>query len=277
MVGTLQQRARRAVPGGSVVRERPVQPCRPLAAGPGRGARKRDRPAMEPWTVLLRVESHACHPVQVGAEGIECGERSRQGASQAHWLSRVDVVSPANARSCDAPGRDWGCLMMAAQAGDASAYETLLADLVPWLHRYFDRRLPPAMTDDAVQDVLLAVHEKRHTYDPARPFGPWFAGIARYKWIDRLRSLKAEAVGLSDDTVGIPDHGEAVIAATTLRQLLAELKPSQAEAIRLVKLEGYSVEEASEAMGQSVSLVKVNIHRGLHRLASIVRKAGHSD
>jgi RNA polymerase sigma factor (sigma-70 family) len=167
--------------------------------------------------------------------------------------------------------------MMAAQAGDVSAYETLLADLAPWLRRYFGRRLPPAMTEDAVQDVLLAVHEKRHTYDPARPFGPWFAGIARYKWIDRLRSLKAEAVGLPDDTVGIPDHGEAVIAATTFNQLLAELKPAQAEAIRLVKLEGYSVEEASEATGQSASLVKVNIHRGLNRLASIVRKAGDAD
>ena len=43
----------------------------------------------------------------------------------------------------------------------------------------YARRLPPSMTDDAVQDVFLAIHEKRHTYDPARPFGPWLAAIAR--------------------------------------------------------------------------------------------------
>ena len=167
--------------------------------------------------------------------------------------------------------------MVAAQAGDAHAYRTLLADLAHWLRRYFGRRLPPAMTEDAVQDVLLSVHEKRHTYDPARPFGPWLAAIARYKWIDRLRSLKAETIELLDDTVAVPDHGEAVIAATTFGQLLARLKPAQAEAIRLVKLEGYSVEEASRATGQSVSLVKVNIHRGLNRLASVVRKADDAD
>jgi len=40
------------------------------------------------------------------------------------------------------------------------------------------------MTEDAVQDVLLAIHEKRHTYDPARPFGPWLAlgGIVALLW-----------------------------------------------------------------------------------------------
>ncbi len=165
--------------------------------------------------------------------------------------------------------------MAAAQLGDANAYRRLLRELALWLRRYYARRLPPSMTEDAVQDVLLAIHEKRHTYDPARAFGPWLAAIARYKWIDRLRSLKAEASEPLDDTIGVPDHEDSVVAGSTFNQLLAELKPAQAEAIRLVKLEGYSVEETSQATGQSVSLVKVNIHRGLKRLASIA-KATHS-
>ena len=29
----------------------------------------------------------------------------------------------------------------------------------------------------AVQDTLLAIHQKRHTYDPSRPFAPWLAAI----------------------------------------------------------------------------------------------------
>ena len=94
-----------------------------------------------------------------------------------------------SAKVGDTPGQNWDRMMAAAQVGDASAYRTLLAELAPWLRRYYARRLPPAMTEDAVQDVLLAIHEKRHTYDPSRPFGPWLAAIARYKWIDRLRSL----------------------------------------------------------------------------------------
>jgi RNA polymerase sigma factor (sigma-70 family) len=177
----------------------------------------------------------------------------------------------------DPSGPNWDRMMADAQAGDANAYRTLLAELALWLRRYYARRLPPAMTEDAVQDVLLAVHEKRHTYDPSRPFGPWLNAIARYKWIDRLRSLKADAAEPLDENIGAPDHGDTVIVGSTFQQLLAELKPAQAEAIRLVKLEGYSVVEASRATGQSVSLIKVNIHRGLKRLAGIVRTAGDAD
>jgi len=183
------------------------------------------------------------------------------------------MVPKASVNVGESAGTNWDTMMAAAQAGDANAYKTLLAELASWLRRYYRQRLPPAMTEDAVQDVLLAVHEKRHTYDPSRPFGPWLAAIARYKWIDRLRALKAQATEPLDDDIRVPDHEDAVVAGSTFHHLLAALKPAQVEAIRLVKLEGYSVEEASRATGQSVSLIKVNIHRGLKRLASIIRKA----
>ena len=79
------------------------------------------------------------------------------------------------------------------------------------------------------------------------------------------------------EDVSVLDHGAAVVAASTLRRMLADLKPAQAEAIRLVKLEGYSVEEAARALGQSTSLVKVNVHRGLKRLAVMARAETYAD
>jgi hypothetical protein len=49
------------------------------------------------------------------------------------------------------------------------------------------------------------------------------------------------------------------------------LKPAQASVIRLMKLQGGSIEGASGATGQSVALVKVNIYRGLlKKLAALV-------
>ncbi|QXQ06221.1 hypothetical protein KX816_18920 [Sphingosinicellaceae bacterium] len=70
------------------------------------------------------------------------------------------------------------------------------------------------------------------------------------------------------------DTGYAAIGATVLG-LLETLKPAQASVIRLVKLQGFSIEEAAMATGQGTALVKVNIHRGLVRLA---RRAGeHGD
>jgi RNA polymerase sigma factor (sigma-70 family) len=175
------------------------------------------------------------------------------------------------------PESDWGALMAAAQAGDSAAYRRLLEALGPWLRRYYARRLPSAMVDDAVQDTLIAVHEKRHTYDLTRPFEPWLAAIARYKWIDRLRALKRAPTEMLNDDISVPDHESAVVSATVLEQLLAGLKPAQAEVIRLVKIQGFSIEEAAARTGQSTSLVKVNIHRGLARLTVVVQSRTYAD
>jgi RNA polymerase sigma factor (sigma-70 family) len=150
-------------------------------------------------------------------------------------------------------------------------YRRLLTEMSAWLCRYYVRRLPSAMVDNAVQEVLLALHEKRHTYDPSKPFNPWLAAIARYKWIDRLRAMKAVSTDeLSDDLV-VMDHGEVVQSARSLEVLLDTLKPAQAEVIRLVKLQGLNIEEAAVRTGQTISLVKINIHRGLGRLTSLVQ------
>lgn len=168
----------------------------------------------------------------------------------------------------------WGELMAAAQLGNAGAYTRLLTEVDGWLRRYYARRLPVSMVEDAAQDTLLTLHARRHTYEPGRPFKAWLAGIARYKWIDRLRALDRDpAVSCAEDIsedIPIDDHGPAIVSAVLLRKLLSQLKPAQSEVIRLVKLDGLSVEEASELTGQSVPLVKVNIHRGLAMLSYIV-------
>jgi RNA polymerase sigma factor (sigma-70 family) len=168
------------------------------------------------------------------------------------------------------PADQWGELMAAAQTGHGGAYRRLLSELDPWLHRYYARRLPPGMIDDAVQETLIAVHTKRHTYTPDRPFRPWLAAIARYKWIDRLRAMKRQATEMLDEDVGVEGHESRVTSAIVLEDLLGRLKPAQAAVIRLVKLQGLTIEEAAEATGQSESLVKVNIHRGLGKLQAVV-------
>jgi RNA polymerase sigma factor (sigma-70 family) len=179
--------------------------------------------------------------------------------------------------ACGHSRTNWDALMAAAQGGDAAAYRRLLAEAVAWLRAYYARRLPPAMIDDAIQDTLIAVHEKRHTYDPNRPFGAWLAAIARYKWIDALRSLENARKEILDDDIAIPGHEEAITSAWSLERLLSTLKPAQSEVIRLVKLKGLSIEEASKATGQSTTLVKVNIHRGLKRLIFLLRGQADTD
>jgi RNA polymerase sigma-70 factor (ECF subfamily) len=159
--------------------------------------------------------------------------------------------------------------MAAAQEGESRAYEQLLGELDLWLHRYYARRLPRPAADDARQDALLAVHAGRHTYTPSRPFGPWVATIAKYKWIDQLREASRFAALSIHDEMPAEDREEAALSTLVVSDLLSRLKPAQASVIRLVKLQGVSVEAASGATGQSVVLVKVNIHRGLKNLTAL--------
>jgi len=112
---------------------------------------------------------------------------------------------------------EWGKLMAAAQAGNGGAYRRLLGELRDWLRYFYVRRLPSAHVDDAVQDALIAIHEKRHTYDPGRPFKPWLAAVVRYKWIDRLRNMTRHAGDELPDNLAVPDHGCAVTSAVVAR------------------------------------------------------------
>lgn len=190
--------------------------------------------------------------VHTGAASPTEGGQARKGATE----SSVDDR--------------WNALMIAAQNGDDRAYEQLMGEVGRWLSRYFHKRLPPAAAEDATQDALLAIHLHKLKYQPNAPMTPWLKTIARFKWIDHLRSHLRSPESLGEAELPIADHGPAARAAILLDLLLSEVKPAQAQVIKLVRLHGASVEEASSASGQSPSLVKVNIHRGLKRISQII-------
>lgn len=163
-------------------------------------------------------------------------------------------------------------LMAMAQQGDKRAYAAALTSCQVWLRRYFARRIVPHHLDDLVQDTLLSVHHKLASYDPGRPVLPWLAVIARYRWVDHLRrTYRADEVALGDDHESLSAES-GITARISLEQMFAGLPPAQVKAIELVKIEGLSVAEAAQKCGQSESLIKVNVHRGLKRLAAMIEK-----
>jgi RNA polymerase sigma factor (sigma-70 family) len=163
-------------------------------------------------------------------------------------------------------------LMALSQDGDKTAYRALLAECQTWLTRYFARRIAPVMVDDLVQETLMSLHRKRASFDPSRPFLPWLAAIARYRWIDQLRrSYRAKEEEL-EDNLSVEPTGSAVIARISIGRLLDMLPKGQSTAIQLIKIDGLTVAEAAERCGQSEPLIKVNVHRGLKRLAALIEK-----
>ena len=159
--------------------------------------------------------------------------------------------------------------MKLALAGDRASYRFILDEARGWLVRYFSRRIAPGMVDDLVQDTLVSMHRKRATFDVSRPFLPWLAAIARYRWIDALRRIRHHDE-IEPDMASVGSDEEAVIARLSLARLLGRLPAAQSNAITLTRIQGKSVAEAARISGQSEALVKVNVHRGLKKLTALV-------
>lgn len=165
--------------------------------------------------------------------------------------------------------------MAAAQDGDRKAYETLLREILPYI-RTVVRSLhgQPERAEEVTQDVLLTVHRMRHTYDPARPFRPWLAAIARRRAIDALRrQRRTETHEISDQyayetfaDAAANRHAEMPTTAEGLRAAIAGLPAQQREAVQLLKVRGLSLAEASAETGKSIAALKVNMHRAVKTL-----------
>jgi RNA polymerase sigma factor (sigma-70 family) len=163
-------------------------------------------------------------------------------------------------------------LMDLSQKGDKRAYRMLLDEAGKWLKSYYRRRVAPDHLEDVTQETLISLHRKLASYDPGRPFLPWLAAIARYRWVDHLRKLsKIKETAIDTDFAGAPEE-PAIAARLSLETLFAKIPDAQSNVIQMVKVKGFSIAEASKASGQSESLVKVNIHRGLKKLAAMVEK-----
>ncbi|MDE2276906.1 MAG: sigma-70 family RNA polymerase sigma factor [Burkholderiales bacterium] len=166
---------------------------------------------------------------------------------------------------------------MRAQAGDEHAYREALTLVADRLRGYFSRRMAGALQEmeDLVQETLLALHLQRGTYDSAVPVTAWLHGIARHKLVDLWRRQgRSDRLFDSFDDLAEAEHPASSDEPTSRRdlaRLLDALPPAQRQAIVDTKIEGLSVADAARRAGVSESAVKVSVHRGLKRLAQIIR------
>jgi RNA polymerase sigma-70 factor, ECF subfamily len=169
-------------------------------------------------------------------------------------------------------------LMLPSLAGDAAAYRIFLDELAAHLRSYLRRRLAglPDEVEDLLQELLLAVHNKRHTYDPKQPLTAWVQAIARYKLVDLLRRRSRGDMLTDpldeDDQAFATTANDAAEAQYDVTKLLRGLPDRQRLPIIYVKIEGASVTDTAVRTGMSESAVKVGIHRGLRALAERIRR-----
>ncbi len=157
--------------------------------------------------------------------------------------------------------------------GDERAYRVFLSELSSHVRGFLRTRLQrqPGEVEDLLQEVLLAVHNGRHTYRVDQPLTAWVFAITRYKLMDFFRGRSRHEVFNDplDDATDL--FAEPVLepaqASRDLNKLLEQLPDRQRLPIQHVKLEGLSVTETAQMTGLSESAVKIGVHRGLKALA----------
>jgi RNA polymerase sigma-70 factor (ECF subfamily) len=165
-------------------------------------------------------------------------------------------------------------LLRDANRGDGRAYGAFLRAITPIIRGIARSRgsgLGPDACEDIVQETLLAIHQKRHTWRENAPVRPWLYAIVRYKVVDAFRARGRRVQVPIDDFAEVlpatpePDPTERSDA----ERVIAALDPRSARIVRAIGLEGASVAETSTALDMTETAVRVALHRGLKRLARL--------
>jgi RNA polymerase sigma factor (sigma-70 family) len=195
------------------------------------------------------------------------------GAPMTPRTTTVDAESSSQ-KEVDRRRAAW---MVAAQAGDRAAYETLLRDCIPSIKRVArGQGIRPDLIDDVVQETLLTVHRARQTYDPNRSFTAWLRTIAQRRAIDVLRRVgrtrtrevyaplayenHSDPSGATEETPFHIDHTEVLSSA------VGKLSARQREAVEHLAFQSQSLAQAATITGRSTGSLRVDWHRALKTL-----------
>jgi RNA polymerase sigma-70 factor (ECF subfamily) len=174
---------------------------------------------------------------------------------------------------------EWTGLMRSAMAGDGAAYHRLLKAITPALRAATRRGLARAgqsvdQAEDIVQEILLAVHLKRHTWDMDAPLAPWLFAIARNKLIDALRRRGRRVfVNIDDFSETLSEEPKAETASPAeVAARLKTLPARQREVLQSIAVESASIKDTARKFAMSEGAVRVALHRALSSLTAKLRE-----
>jgi RNA polymerase sigma-70 factor (ECF subfamily) len=167
--------------------------------------------------------------------------------------------------------------MLRVQAGDLEAFEQLVEryqNMVFGLALSIVRS--PEDAEEAAQDAFVKLFRARSQYDGSRELEPWLLRIAGNACRDRLRRRKAAALPLlensSEVAEAVPDPRDSSPDRATVQQSvrleLERLSDRARLPLELKYLRGMTNQQIAEALGISVSNVKVQLARAKDVLQS---------
>lgn len=162
-------------------------------------------------------------------------------------------------------------LLRDAIAGNEAAYSQFLQQVSRLVRALARRKLGGGSgvePEDIVQETLLAIHSKRHTWRSDRPVLPWLYAIARYKIIDAFRRRgRAVMVDIDDFADRLEAEQPETVSAREIARAVSALSEGQRRVVQAISVDGRSIAEAARDLGMKETAVRVALHRGLSAIA----------
>lgn len=119
-----------------------------------------------------------------------------------------------------------------------------------------------------MQETLLAIHVKRHTWRTDAPVLPWVYAIARFKLVDafRRRGRRIE-IGIDEIAESFAQPETEAVSERDIGRVLDSLSPAVRSVVSAVSVEGQSIGDTARKLGISETAVRVSLHRGLAAIA----------
>ena len=148
---------------------------------------------------------------------------------------------------------------------DSTRLTEALSLNAPDLLRYFERRLNRDDAADALADLMTAGWRRVN----ALPAGPeqmrmWLFGIARNVIANAARGERRQAnlaERLRDILRTTPKEARSIDEDVEVRDAIARLAPDQAELVRLIHWDGFSIAEAGRILDLSASTARTRYQR----------------
>lgn len=182
-------------------------------------------------------------------------------------------------------------LVLAAQAleGDEAAWDTVYnAHYLTIWNLSFVLTLDKELAEDLLQDTFLKVKQNIGQYRGECPLGGWIQTICRNHHRDAIKYLRRRAGNRSMDAMDESDKfwldaarrtdradpAEAWVTHLDVERALVQLGADEREAYLLMKVGGYTSEEAGKLVGVAATTMRSRLGKAREQLSNLLPAYG---
>ncbi|WP_160317588.1 RNA polymerase sigma factor [Arthrobacter sp. RIT-PI-e] len=153
-------------------------------------------------------------------------------------------------------------------------FSRIAHEVVEPVRQYLVRRTDPGMIDDLLSETLVVLWRRRGEIPPTPV--PWAIGIARLQLSNAQRSTRRQSQLIQKiitlDPPPIIDTTDAVDDDDVLHAAMEELKPEEAEILRLWAWDELNITEISQVLTTSKNAASIRLHRAKRKLKTHLEK-----